>query len=124
MSSWNKKGRGFIHVQRPKQSVRKRQAAGVPSDSSHARAREREQGVNKRAEFFTVAFYGLKSFGCKTARFCATHCESGMTNYLAEATVCNTVKTSAKNLSRIRNPLLYPAELRAHNRTYTAFPDE
>ena len=25
---------------------------------------------------------------------------------------------------RIRNPLLYPAELRAHNPTYTAFLDE
>src|SRR5207244_2289605 len=31
----------------------------------------------------------------------------------ASATVCNEVKTRAKSLSSIRNPLLYPAELRA-----------
>ena len=36
----------------------------------------------READFFTVVFYGLKSFGCKTARFCAIHCESGVTNYV------------------------------------------
>ena len=53
------------------------------------------QAPNKRAGFFTVAFYGVKSFGCKTTRFCATHCESGMTNYLAVATLCKAVKKCA-----------------------------
>jgi hypothetical protein len=32
---------------------------------------------------------------------------------LASATICKAVKTCAKILSSIRNPLLYPAELRA-----------
>jgi hypothetical protein len=34
--------------------------------------------------------------------------------------VCNAVKTPAKSLSSIRNPLLYPAELRAQLRSEVA----
>jgi hypothetical protein len=66
-----------------------------------------------REKTFTVFFYGLKIFWCKIAQFSATRRECEMDKHLASATVCNIVKTCAKTHSSIRNPLLYPAELRA-----------
>jgi hypothetical protein len=46
-------------------------------------------------QFFYGLFYGRAKFCCKSAQFCATHCESGMTNYLASATICKAVKRYA-----------------------------
>ncbi len=34
---------------------------------------------SRSAEFFYGLFYGRENFGCKTAQFCATRCESEMT---------------------------------------------
>ena len=33
------------------------------------------ESVLEKAEFFTVVFYGLRKFRCKTAQLCVTHCE-------------------------------------------------
>jgi hypothetical protein len=32
-------------------------------------------------QFFTVVFYGVEMFRCKTAQLCATRCESEMTEF-------------------------------------------
>jgi hypothetical protein len=42
-----------------------------------ARARE-GKARDSVPDFFTVVFYGLKIFGCKTAQLRATRCESRM----------------------------------------------
>jgi hypothetical protein len=74
-------------------------------------ARKRSE---KRTEFFTVVFYGLKLFLRKTAQFCATRCESEM----AEAP---SVRNSAQASENVRkNSFLnyksatLPAELCRH----------
>jgi len=46
---------------------------------------------SRSAEFF----YGRENCDCKNAQFCATHCESKITNYLASETLCKVVKRSA-----------------------------
>jgi hypothetical protein len=39
------------------------------------RARARVEGHLALLNFFTVVFYGLRIFACKTTQFCATRCE-------------------------------------------------
>jgi hypothetical protein len=53
----------------------------------------------RRITLFTVIFYGLKIFGCKTAQFCATQRESKWLKHLASATLRKLVKTRAKTRS-------------------------
>ncbi|PYK11527.1 MAG: hypothetical protein DME65_07020 [Verrucomicrobia bacterium] len=48
-----------------------------------------------QSEIFYRPFYGRARFSCKTAQFCATHCESKITNYLASATTCKAVNRCA-----------------------------
>jgi hypothetical protein len=62
---------------------------------------------------FTVAFYGQRIFWCKTGQSFATLCESDQSRLPLKNTLRKPVKTRAKIVSSIRNPLLYPAELRA-----------
>ena len=47
---------------------------------------------------FTVVFYGLQIFGCKTAQFRATHRESDFPEHVTSATVPEPVKTHTKAL--------------------------
>ena len=60
----------------------------------HVRAHAREPSIS-----FTVVFYGLKIFGCKTAQVCVKRREVCWSKDLASATVCKPVKTGAKTLS-------------------------
>jgi hypothetical protein len=55
-----------------------------------ARARTRLQ--------FTVIFYGLKDFCCKTAQFCATPCEPACLWSALKNTLRNMLKNCAKSL--------------------------
>jgi len=50
---------------------------------------------SRSAEIFYGPFYGRARFWCKSAQFCATHCESGIRNDLASATICKAVKRCA-----------------------------
>jgi hypothetical protein len=62
-------------------------------------------------EAFTVVFYGTGIFGCKTAQVSETPRESVRSDCL-KSRLRNIVKNRAKSVRAIRNPLLYPAELR------------
>jgi hypothetical protein len=62
---------------------------------------------------FTVVFYGTGIFGCKTAQVSETPRESVRSGLPLKSRLRNIVKNSAKSVRALRNPLLYPAELRA-----------
>ena len=55
--------------------------------------------TRETAKLFTVVFYGLKIFDCKTAQFCATRCECETAEHVASATLRKAVKIRAKSLS-------------------------
>src|SRR6266516_3115380 len=63
--------------------------------------------------FSTVHSTVGEKFAAKVRNSLPRVANAELQKYLASATLCNTAKTSAKTLSRIRNPLRYPAELRA-----------
>jgi hypothetical protein len=74
-----------------------------------------------RAQFpFTVVFYGSTVFCGKTAQLSETPRESVCLGPSTKNTLHNIAKSRAKFLSSIRNPLLYPAELRAQLRSEVA----
>jgi hypothetical protein len=58
------------------------------------------QRFNGPAEFFTVVFYGLKTFSRKAAQFCATRCEYRI---LGIPSVCDAMQRSE---NARRNPFL------------------
>jgi hypothetical protein len=79
------------------------------------RSQEEKKPTQKGNAFFTVVFYGPAKFRCKTAQLDAKEIDSVCGFYPREATFRKTLQTGAKLISSIRNPMLYPAELRALN---------
>ena len=69
---------------------------------------------------FTVIFYGLETFRCKTVQLSEALCESIYLRPASENRLRNIAKTCAKSRYAIRNPLLYPAELRVQLRSEVA----
>jgi hypothetical protein len=68
----------------------------VPRNSSHARAKA--SGKRIFAPAFTVFFYGLRNFCCKTMQFCATPRE-------CPTTELPSVRNAAQSSEMIRNSL-------------------
>jgi hypothetical protein len=64
------------------------------------------------ANFSTVCSTVGQNFAAKVRNSAGRAANMGMPKYLASATLCDTVKTSEKNLSRIMSPLLYPLRYR------------
>jgi hypothetical protein len=71
----------------------------VPSDSSHARTRARQQGVNKRAELFTVFSTAGKFLAAKLSNSALGGANVESPEYLASATLRNAAKRRAKTHS-------------------------
>src|SRR5947208_6520190 len=67
----------------------------------------------RTAELFTVVFYGLRSFGCKTAQLCVTHREWLTTETPSiSVTVQRSENTRKKSFLNYESPAL-TAELQA-----------
>ena len=62
----------------------------------------------------TVVFYGPRNFERKTTQADAKETALRRAAFSRERSLCETMKNHAKSRASIRNPLLYPAELRAH----------
>ena len=81
----------------------KEQLSSAPLRQFHAHA---------RIGLFTVASTVSEILAAKTRNSAQCNANAEWLKYPASAKVRKTVKTHAKTLSCVRNPLLYPAELR------------
>jgi hypothetical protein len=86
IEQWNQMVAALPHV---------KPIATEPTEGSAREEKDRAKGE----QVFTVVFYGLEIFGCKTTQVCVKRCEVCWSKYLASATVCKPVKTGAKTLS-------------------------